>query len=80
MIRTTWLIMLSIMMLIGCTEKEEEGAVSPTSDQKPVVSVSNYPLQYFTERLAPWIEVRFPAHASGDPVRLAHRLFPRNST
>jgi zinc transport system substrate-binding protein len=30
--------------------------------------VSNYPLQYFVERVAPWAEVRFPADVSGDPA------------
>jgi len=33
-----------------------------------VVSVSNYPLQYFAERLAPWVDVQFPAHVVGDPA------------
>jgi zinc transport system substrate-binding protein len=60
--------MLSLLMLIGCAEKEEEGTASSSSDQRPVVSVSNYPLQYFTERLAPWIDVQFPANVSGDPA------------
>ena len=68
MMRTTWLMMLSLLMLIGCAEKEDEGAASSSSDQTPVVSVSNYPLQYFTERLASWIDVRFPANVAGDPA------------
>jgi zinc transport system substrate-binding protein len=68
MMRTTWLMMLSLLMLIGCAEKEDEGAASSSSGQRPVVSVSNYPLQYFTERLAPWIDIQFPAHVSGDPA------------
>ena len=66
--RTTWLMMLSSVMLIGCAEKEDEGAASSSSDQTPVVSVSNYPLQYYVERLAPWIDVQFPAQVSGDPA------------
>ena len=68
MMKTAWLRMLCLVMLIGCTEKKEEGAASSSSDQTPVVSVSNYPLQYFIERLAPWIDVQFPAHVSGDPA------------
>ena len=68
MMRTTWLIMLILVMLIGCAEKEDEGAASSSSDKTPVVSVSNYPLQYFTECLAPWIDVRFPADVAGDPA------------
>ena len=68
MMKTAWLRMLCLVMLIGCAEKEEEGTASSSSDRTPVVSVSNYPLQYFTERLAPWIDVQFPAHVSGDPA------------
>jgi zinc transport system substrate-binding protein len=58
---------LGLLSLVGCAEKDEEGGAS-SSDRTPVVSVSNYPLQYFTERLAPWIDVRFPAQAAGDPA------------
>ena len=68
MMRTARLIMLILVMLIGCAEKEDEGTASSSSDQTPVVSVSNYPLQYFTERLAPWIDVQFPAQVSSDPA------------
>jgi zinc transport system substrate-binding protein len=68
MMKTAWLMMLSLVMFIGCAEKKEEGATSSSSDQTPVVSVSNYPLQYFVERLAPWIDVQFPAHVSDDPA------------
>jgi zinc transport system substrate-binding protein len=66
--RHYWLMVLSLMMLSGCAEEKNEGAVSSSSNQKAVVSVSNYPLHYFTERLAPWIDVQFPADASGDPA------------
>jgi len=56
-------------MLIGCSEKEEENAASSSSGRTtPVVVVSNYPLQYYVERLAPWIDVRFPADVAGDPA------------
>lgn len=67
MMRNVLLMMLSLVILIGCAEKEEEGAAS-SSDKTPAVSVSNYPLQYFVERLAPWIDVQFPAHVSSDPA------------
>ena len=66
--KTTWFMILSLVMLFGCAEKEEEGAESSPSDQTPVISVSNYPLQYFVERLAPWANVRFSAKAAGDPA------------
>ncbi|UCD53262.1 MAG: zinc ABC transporter substrate-binding protein [Phycisphaerales bacterium] len=66
MMRTGSLIVLYVVLLNGCAEQQEEGAAS--SDRTPVVSVSNYPLQYFVERLAPWIDVQFPADASGDPA------------
>ena len=68
MIRTTWLIMLSLVMFIGCDDKQDEGDASSSSDQTPVVSVSNYPLQYYVKRLAPWIDVQFPAQGAGDPA------------
>ena len=66
--RTGSLMVLCLALLAGCAEKEDEGTASPSSDQTPVVSVSNYPLQYFVERLAPWIDVQFPAQVSGDPA------------
>jgi zinc transport system substrate-binding protein len=60
---------LSLLVLFnGCAEKEDEGGASPSSERTAVVSVSNYPLQYFTERLAPWIDVQFPAQVVGDPA------------
>jgi zinc transport system substrate-binding protein len=57
--------------LSACTtEKPDE--VSGTRERqagKPVVYVSNYPLQYFVERLAsPLVDARFAAGVSGDPA------------
>lgn len=67
MMRAAWLMIFSLVMLVGCAEQEDESTAS-SSDQTPVVSVSNYPLQYFTNRLAPWVHVQFPAQASDDPA------------
>lgn len=57
-----------LFLLAGCTKKDDTGGKAHSTDRTPVVSVSNYPLQYFTERLAPWIEVQFPAQGAGDPA------------
>ena len=62
------IIVLSLIWVGGCSQKKEDAALSSQQDQQPVASVSNYPLQYFVERIAPWVEVRFPADASGDPA------------
>lgn len=66
--KTCLLIVLCLIWIGGCSQNEENAALSTQQDQKPVVYVSNYPLQYFVERVAPWAEVRFPADASGDPA------------
>ncbi len=60
----------TLVMIAGCSNEQEEQTSQSSSDidSKPVVYVSNYPLQYFVERIAPWIEVRFPADVSGDPA------------
>lgn len=62
------LMIFSLIWMGGCAQKEKEAAVSSQQVQKPVVYVSNYPLQYFVERVAPWVEVRFPADAASDPA------------
>ncbi len=63
-------LILPLVVLTACAEKQ--GDATSLSDgvreTKPVVYVSNYPLQFFVERMAPWTEVRFPANASGDPA------------
>ena len=61
-------IVLCLIWMGGCAQNGEDAAVSSQQDQKPVVYVSHYPLQYFVERVAPWVEVRFPADAAGDPA------------
>lgn len=62
------LLVVCLVWMGGCSQREEDTAVSSQGEQKPVVYVSNYPLQYFVERVAPWAEVRFPADVSGDPA------------
>lgn len=57
-----------LVMLGGCTKRDDSEGETASSNRTPVVSVSNYPLQYFSERLAPWIDVQFPAQVAGDPA------------
>ena len=60
---------LSLLVLLGgCTKKDDGAGTSSSLEGTPVVSVSNYPLQYFAKRLAPWADVQFPAHAADDPA------------
>jgi zinc transport system substrate-binding protein len=61
-----WLLAL-LIALGACSEKKEETTHKET--QAPVVYVSNYPLKYFVERMAPTpVEVRFPVPANDDPT------------
>ena len=59
-----------ILLLIGCSERNDDKNEQTNADEqnKPVIVVSNYPLQYFTVRLAPMADVKFPAMGSGDPA------------
>jgi len=63
-------LIFALVVLTACAEKQGEGASlsNGVREAKPVVYVSNYPLQYFVERIAPWTEVRFPCNISGDPA------------
>jgi zinc transport system substrate-binding protein len=63
-----WLILLQLALIWACSEqRREEVEVKTTS--APVVLVTNYPLQYFVERIATdAVEVRFPARDAGDPA------------
>ena len=56
------------LMLVACSgEREEETEVQTPS--RPLVFVSNYPLQYFVERIAsPLVEIQFAARVSSDPA------------
>ena len=65
-IRCIWLMVIAIVMG-ACSEKKEEATQKET--QAPVVYVSNYPLKYFVERMAPpVVEVRFSVTADDDPA------------
>lgn len=68
MMRMGLVIVSCLAFLNGCAKKEDENPDVLSSDRTHVVSVSNYPLQYFTERLAPWIDVEFPAQIASDPA------------
>jgi zinc transport system substrate-binding protein len=61
-----WLMVIAIVMG-ACSEKKEEPP--RTEAQAPVVSVSNYPLKYFVERMVPpAVEVRFFVTVDDDPA------------
>ena len=59
-----------LVVLIGCSEKngDKNEQMNVDEQNRPVIVVSNYPLLYFTERLAPKAEVKFPADDAGDPA------------
>lgn len=58
------------LALAGCSSEDaDETGRRDREDGKPNVVVSNYPLEYFVERLAsPLVDVRLPAEAAGDPA------------
>ncbi len=64
-----WVAALSIL-LAGCSgEKGAETGSRSRGPGRPLVYASNYPLQYFAERIsAPLVDVRFPVPASEDPA------------
>ncbi len=65
-IRCIWLMVIAIVMG-ACSEKKEEATQKET--KAPVVYVSNYPLKYFVERMAPpVVEVGFSVPAEDDPA------------
>jgi len=58
-------------LLVACTDKEPPGPDSTSSQTKPVVISSNYPLYFFSGEIAgDNIEVRFPT-IEGDPAMWA---------
>ena len=59
-----------LVVLIGCSEKngDKNEQMNAVEQNNPVIVVSNYPLFYFTERLAPKAEIKFPAEGCGDPA------------
>ena len=59
------------MLLVACTDKEPPSPDLTSSQTKPVVISSNYPLYFFTREIAgDNIEVRFPT-IEGDPAMWA---------
>lgn len=57
-----------LSLTFACTRSVPEEDQTQ-ADLIPVVCVSNYPLQYFVERIAsPLVDVQFPASGSGDPA------------
>ncbi|UCC29413.1 MAG: zinc ABC transporter substrate-binding protein, partial [Phycisphaerales bacterium] len=64
-----WVSVLSIL-LAGCSkENGAETSSQPQGSGRPVVYASNYPLQYFAERIsAPLVDVRLPVPAGEDPA------------
>ncbi|MCH9008842.1 zinc ABC transporter substrate-binding protein [candidate division KSB1 bacterium] len=63
-------LVFTLVFLAGCTDSQEDKLSQSKNEgeTRPVVYVSNYPLQYFVKRLAPWTDVRFPAAESADPA------------
>jgi len=63
-------LVFTLVFLAGCTDSQEDKLSQSKNEGelRPVVYVSNYPLQYFVKRLAPWTDVRFPAAESADPA------------
>ncbi len=61
---------LSIVLLAGC-ERENQNSATRESETKavPLVCVTNYPLQYFAQRIGgDFVQVEFPLPGDGDPV------------
>ncbi len=66
--RITLPALVTLLMMSGCAEQETTQA-DIQAGSKPVISVSNYPLHYFVERIAgDLVDIRFPAGVSGDPA------------
>ncbi len=59
----------ALLVIGGCSDQEERSSQGTPAKETPVViAVSNYPLQYFVERLAPWANVFCPAEDASDPA------------
>ncbi len=60
---------LTILFVASLGEEEEEGVGRSGDPGRPLVYASNYPLQYFAERIsAPLVDVRLPVPAGEDPA------------
>ncbi len=56
------------VLVLNCSKDEGQPQLQEEK-AKPVVVVSNYPLQYFVERISTGlVEIKFPAKASADPA------------
>jgi zinc transport system substrate-binding protein len=59
---------LLIFTLLFCTSQQEQETVK-TDNTQPLIFVSNYPLKYFTERMASsLVDIQFPANSARDPA------------
>jgi zinc transport system substrate-binding protein len=57
-----------LLIFINCSREDQE-TVAKEEQAKPKVIVSNYPLQYFVERISSGlVDIKFPARVSGDPA------------
>ncbi len=64
-------VMATVLGLSGCADRESNRAVEKSSDASGpiVVFVTNYPLQYFAQRIGgEYASVQFPAPADEDPA------------
>jgi zinc transport system substrate-binding protein len=65
------ILIVTAILLVACTDNEPAGIDSTSSQGKPVVMTSNYPLNFFTHEIAGEnIEVSFPT-IEGDPAMWA---------
>jgi zinc transport system substrate-binding protein len=64
-----WAVVLSLFLAACSGEKGSETGTQSADSGKPVVYASNYPLQYFAERIStPIVTVQLPAPAGEDPA------------
>ena len=66
----TSLLYLTIIIstILSCTSQQEQ-ETAKTDATTPVIYVSNYPLKYFTERIASsLVDIQFPAKSADDPA------------
>jgi len=65
------LLIVALALLTACTEKQPEGVDLNAAHGKPTVIASNYPLYFFTQKIAgDVIDVHFP-EIEGDPAMWA---------
>ena len=65
------LLFVTLILLTACTERQPDGVDSDAVQGRPVVIAPNYPLYFFTQKIAgDVIDVRFPK-IEGDPAMWA---------